>query len=143
VTGAHVVCTITASRTPILEGKWLSPGAHVNAVGASLPTARELDTDAVRNARLFVDRRESALNEAGDFLIPRSEGAIDDSHILGELGDLLAGRMPGRLDGDQITLFKSLGLAVEDVAAVHHIYQKARATGAGTSIALGGLRTQT
>ncbi|MFI5243670.1 MAG: ornithine cyclodeaminase family protein [Gemmatimonadales bacterium] len=143
VTGAHVVCTITASRTPILEGKWLARGAHVNAVGASLPTARELDTAAVRNARLFVDRRESALNEAGDFLIPRSEGAIDDSHILGELGELLAGRMTGRLNGDQITLFKSLGLAVEDVAAVRHIYEKARATGSGTSIALGGLRTQT
>jgi ornithine cyclodeaminase/alanine dehydrogenase-like protein (mu-crystallin family) len=143
VADAHVVCTITASRTPILEGKWLSRGVHVNAVGASLPTARELDTAAVRNARLFVDRMESALSEAGDFLIPRSEGAIDDSHILGELGELLAGRMTGRLNGDQITLFKSLGLAVEDVAAVQHIYDKSGATGSGTSIALGGLRTQT
>jgi ornithine cyclodeaminase len=115
----------------------------VNAVGASIPTARELDTEAVRMARMFVDRRESALSEAGDFLVPRSEGAITDEHILGELGELLAGKMTGRLNGDQITLFKSLGLAVEDVAAVRHIYEKARATGAGTSIALGGLRTQT
>ena len=143
VADAHVVCTITASRTPILEGKWLARGTHVNAVGASIPTARELDTEAVRMARMFVDRRESALSEAGDFLVPRSEGAITDEHILGELGELLAGKMTGRLNGDQITLFKSLGLAVEDVAAVRHIYEKARATGAGTSIALGGLRTQT
>jgi ornithine cyclodeaminase len=140
VTGAGVGCTITASRTPILEGSWLARGTHVNAVGASLPSARELDTAAVRGARLFVDRRESALSEAGDVLIPRSEGAITDEHILGELGELLVGKMTGRLNPDQITLFKSLGLAVEDVAAVRHVYEKARAAGAGTSIALGGLR---
>ena len=138
-----MVCTITAARTPILAGTWLSEGAHVNAVGASLPTARELDTAAVQRSRLFVDRRESALNEAGDFIIPRSEGALTDAHILGELGDLARGTLAGRGGASEITLFKSLGLAVEDVAALRYIYERARATGAGTSVTLGGLRSHT
>jgi ornithine cyclodeaminase len=140
VSGAHVVCTVTSSRTPVLEGSWLSPGTHVNAVGASLSSARELDSEAVRKARLFVDRRESAMSEAGDFLVPRSEGVITDAHILGELGDLLLKRMAGRTASSDITLFKSLGLAVEDVAALRHIYEQARAAGAGTPMSFGGLR---
>ena len=140
VEGADVVCTITASRTPVLEGAWLGAGTHVNAVGASLPTARELDTAAVVRSRLFVDRRESTLSEAGDFLIPRGEGAVTDAHILGELGDLLANGVKGRATRDDITLFKSLGLAVEDVAALRHIHTKALKAGAGTRVALGGLR---
>ncbi len=140
VEGADVVCTITSARTPVLEGAWLAPGAHVNAVGASLPTARELDTAAMVRSRLFVDRRESVLSEAGDFLIPRGEGAVTDAHILGELGDLLAGTVKGRVSRDDVTLFKSLGLAVEDVASLRHIHTKALATGAGTRVALGGLR---
>jgi alanine dehydrogenase len=138
--GADIICTITASRTPVLSGSWIAPGAHVNAVGASIRSARELDTAAVRAARLFVDRRESAMSEAGDFLIPRSEGAIDDTHIRGEIGELLRGSVAGRTARDDITLFKSLGLAVEDVAAVRHVYEKARAAGAGTPVAFGGLR---
>ena len=140
VEGADVICTITAARTPVLEGAWLAPGAHVNAVGASLPNARELDTAAVVRSRLFVDRRESALNEAGDFLIPRGEGAVTDAHILGELGDLIAKSVKGRTGRDDITLFKSLGLAVEDVASLRHIHTKAMAAGAGTRFAFGGLR---
>lgn len=138
--GADIICTITASHAPVLSGGWIAPGAHVNAVGASIPTARELDTAAVRAATLFVDRRESAMSEAGDFLIPRSEGAIDDAHIRGEIGDLLRGTVEGRTARDEITLFKSLGLAVEDIAAVRHVYEKARTSGAGTPVALGGLR---
>jgi alanine dehydrogenase len=137
---AHVVCTITASRTPVLEGRWLAPGTHVNAVGASLASARELDTAAVAASRLFVDRRESAMNEAGDFLIPLNEGAITESHLLGELGELLTGTLKGRARRDEITLFKSLGLAVEDLAAVRLVYQKAVAANAGTPVSLGGLR---
>jgi alanine dehydrogenase len=140
VDGADVVCTITGSRTPVLEGAWLAPGTHVNAVGASLPTARELDTAAVVRSRLFVDRRESAVNEAGDYLVPLKEGAIAPSHILGELGDLLGSAVQGRSSRSDITLFKSLGLAVEDVAAVRHVYEKARAAGRGVPVSLGGLR---
>lgn len=140
VSGADVVCTVTSSRTPVLEGRWLTPGAHVNAVGASISTARELDSEAMKMSRLFVDKRESTMAEAGDFLIPKSEGHIADSHILGELGDLLLKRVAGRTDDKQITLFKSLGLAVEDVAALRHIYEKATAAGAGKEMAFGGLR---
>lgn len=140
VSGAHVVCTVTSARTPVLEGSWIAPGTHINAVGASISSARELDSACVAMARLFVDRRESTMAESGDFLIPKSEGLFDDRHILGDLGDLLLKRAEGRTSKDQVTLFKSLGLAVEDVAAVRHIYDKARATGAGTTMAFGGLR---
>jgi ornithine cyclodeaminase len=140
VEGADIVCTVTASRTPVLHGEWLSPGAHVNAVGAALPTARELDSEAVRRARLFVDRRESARAEAGDFLIPRDEGVITDDHVLGEIADVLTGAIPGREDHADITLFKSLGLAIEDVAAARRIYEKSVALGTGIWVSLGGLR---
>jgi ornithine cyclodeaminase/alanine dehydrogenase-like protein (mu-crystallin family) len=140
VEGAHIICTTTSSRGPILEGEWVAPGAHINAVGASLKTARELDTAAVKQARLFVDRRESALNEAGEFLIAKAEGALGDEHILGELGDLLLGRLVGREALDDITLFKSLGLAVEDLAAVQHLYDRAVSQGEGTWVELGGGR---
>jgi ornithine cyclodeaminase len=140
VEGADLICTVTASRVPVLRGAWISPGAHVNAVGASLADARELDTEAVVRARLFVDRRESALNEAGDFLIPRAEGAISDEHLRGELGDLLVGRLIGREDEAQVTLFKSLGLAVEDVAAAHVVHHEAERRNVGTLVELGGLR---
>jgi ornithine cyclodeaminase len=140
VESADIICTITSSRSPVLEGAWIAPGAHVNAVGASLPTARELDTAAVSMARLFVDRAESARSEAGDFLLPRADGSIGDDHIVGELGEVLIGRIAGRKSSGDITLFKSLGLAVEDVAALRFIYERARETGAGTNVSLGGLR---
>ncbi len=140
VEGADIICTVTASRTPVLEGAWISPGAHVNAVGASLATARELDSAAVARASLFVDRRESAVNEAGDFLIPRNEGTIGDDHIRGELGQVLTGAITGRVRPDEITLFKSLGLAIEDLAAAYHIYVQAVHHGVGTRVELGGLR---
>ena len=140
VEGADVVCTITSSRTPLLEGEWLSPGTHVNAVGASLASARELSSDAVVRSRLYVDRRESALAEAGDFLVPRSEGVITDAHIVGELGELALGTIAGRTNANEVTLFKSLGLAVEDVAALRYIYSRAQSTGAGISVELGGRR---
>jgi ornithine cyclodeaminase len=136
VDGADVICTTTSAREPVLYGEWLSPGAHINAVGACFPAARELDTGAVVRSRLFVDCRESALNEAGDFLIPKAEGAIDDDHIVGEIGELVSGRIKGRSAPDQITLFKSLGVAVEDLAAAYHAYQKALDTDRGREIDL-------
>jgi len=141
---ASIICTTTASPTPVLEGSWLQPGAHVNAVGACIPTTRELDTDAVRRARLYVDRRESALAEPGDILVPLREGAITTEHIVAEIGELLLENGPrlGRHADDEITLFKSLGLAVEDLAAAHHVYGKAAASGAGAWIALGAARDE-
>ena len=140
VVDAHIICTTTAAVEPILHGAWIAPGTHVNAVGSSVAFTRELDTAAVVNSRLFVDRRESTLNEAGDFLFPKKEGAIGDDHILGEIGELLLGRVEGRRTREDITLFKSLGLAVEDLAAAHHVYEKAMASGAGVYVELGGGR---
>jgi ornithine cyclodeaminase/alanine dehydrogenase-like protein (mu-crystallin family) len=138
VVGADLICTTTPAREPILMGGWLSPGTHINAIGSSVPTTRELDTEAVVMSRLFVDRRESTVNEAGDFLFPKKEGAIDDDHILGEIGDILVGKIEGRRSRDEITLFKSLGLAIEDLASAHHVYRKAKAQRVGTYVSIGG-----
>ncbi len=134
VVGSDIVCTTTGSTSPVLMGKWLQPGMHVNAVGASTPAFRELDSEAVARSKLFVDRRESTINEAEDFRAPRREGAIGDAHIRGELGELLLGEVEGRLDRSEITLFKSVGLAVEDLAAANHIYKKAEASNSGTCL---------
>jgi alanine dehydrogenase len=138
VRDADLICTTTSSKEPVLEGGWLSPGAHVNAVGACFPSTRELDTEAVRRARLYTDCRESCVNEAGDFLIPRKEGAITDAHLVGEVGEVLLGRVPGRRSSDEITIYESLGVAVEDLAAAHAIHRRALETGAGTWLEWGG-----
>lgn len=140
VEGADIVCTVTSSKEPVLLGEWIRPGAHVNAVGSSVPFARELDTAAVVRSRLYVDRRESAVNEAGDFLIPKKEGAISDDHILGEIGELLTGRARGRETPEDVTLFKSLGIAVEDIASARLIYEKAKKSGSGRFLEFGGIR---
>jgi len=140
VAEADMICTTTAAREPVLLGEWIAPGAHVNAVGSSVAFTRELDTAAVVKARMFVDRRESTINEAGDFLFPKKEGAIGDDHIQGEIGEILLGQIAGRTSPDEITLFKSLGLAVEDLAAAHHIYLKALEKGLGMAVELGGSR---
>jgi ornithine cyclodeaminase/alanine dehydrogenase-like protein (mu-crystallin family) len=140
IEGADIICTATASSEPVVLGEWVAPGAHINAVGSSTATARELDTAAVARARLYVDRRESTLNEAGDFLMPKAEGAIDDTHILAEIGELLIGPGTGRTSADDVTLFKSLGLAIEDVASARHIHARALEQGLGTLVELGGSR---
>ncbi|MDQ3876542.1 MAG: ornithine cyclodeaminase family protein [Actinomycetota bacterium] len=135
VRGADVVVTATNSSSPVLERGWLRPGAHVNAVGASTPTARELDSRTMADAALFVDRRESTVNEAGDYLIALREGAIaGPEHIRAEIGELVIGAAEGRRSDDELTVFKSLGLAVEDLAAAEHVFLRARKTGAGTSV---------
>jgi len=132
VRGADIVCTTTAAREPVLRGRWLAPGAHVNAVGACFAGTRELDTEAVARSRFFTDRRESCLAEAGDFLIARAEGAITDAHLVGEIGDVFLERLAGRISREDVTVFESLGLAVEDLASAHHLLERARANGAGT-----------
>jgi ornithine cyclodeaminase/alanine dehydrogenase-like protein (mu-crystallin family) len=133
--GAEVVCTATSAREPVLERRWLARGAHVNAVGACLPTIRELDTETVAGSSFFVDRRESALNEAGDYVLAAAEGAIGPDHIKAELGDVLAGLHPGREHEDELTVFESLGIAVEDLAAAELVVARARAQGVGTEVA--------
>jgi ornithine cyclodeaminase len=132
---------VSAAQEPILHGEWLAAGAHLNVVGASVPSAREVDSAAMRRSRLFVDRRDSTLSEAGDFLIPRQEGVIGDDHIQAELGQLLTGEAAGRRSDEEITLFKSLGLAVEDLASARYIYQQALAQGIGTPVPFGATRT--
>lgn len=132
VQGADLVCTLTGATEPVLQGRWLAPGTHLNAVGASSPRYRELDTEAVQRAAFFGDRQESVLAESGDFLIPLAEGAIEENHFQGELGDVLVGKVPGRQDENQITLFKSLGLALEDLAAARLALRIAEERGLGT-----------
>jgi ornithine cyclodeaminase len=136
VRGADIICTVTGSTTPVVEGEWLSPGVHINAVGAPRPDHRELATDVVRRARLFVDSRAGALAEAGDVVIPIHEGALTARHIVAEIGEVFAGRHPGRESDGDITLFKSLGMAVEDVAAARFAYARAQARGMGEEIRL-------
>ena len=140
VFGADLICTVTAAKQPVVEGEWIAEGAHVNAVGACFPNARELDTRAVARARLVVDRRESTLAEAGDFLIPKQQGAFADDHIAAELGEIVTGAKRGRRSADEITLFKSLGLAVEDLAAAHFVARARGDAAEGASIELGGRR---
>ena len=143
VEGADLICTTTSAMEPILKGEWLKPGTHINAIGSSIPFARELDSEAVRRSRMFVDRKESTVNEAGDFLLAKQEGAVDESHIVGEIGDVLTGKLTGRRSPDEVTLYKSLGLAIEDLASVHFIYVKAQEQGIGTVIEFGGSRHET
>jgi alanine dehydrogenase len=134
VKGAGIICTVTAATAPILKGEWISKGAHVNAVGASVPPFRELDSDAVAKSSFFVDRRQSAIEEAEDFRVPKSEGLIGDAHIKGEIGEILVGTVKGRTSDDEITIFKSAGLAIEDLASAKLIYHKALSKKAGTWI---------
>ena len=136
VRGADIVATVTNSPEPVLRRAWVKDDAHINAVGSSIPRAREIDTETMAAARLYVDRRESALNEAGDVLIPMSEGAFKADHIQAELGDVIIGKHPGRTSLGELTLFKSLGIAVEDVAAAAYVVRRARETGVGQTVAM-------
>jgi alanine dehydrogenase len=136
VRGADLVVTATASRTPVVHGAWIEPGCHVTAVGACLRDWRELDGQAVAGARVFVDSRDAARVEAGDLILAEREGAISPDHVAGEIGAVFAGALGGRTDDRQVTLFKSLGLAVEDVATARHVFERARARGVGTEVAL-------
>jgi ornithine cyclodeaminase/alanine dehydrogenase-like protein (mu-crystallin family) len=134
VRGADLIVTATTASEPILRLEWIQPGAHLNVVGSSIPSTREVDSATMAAASLFVDRRESTINEGGDYLFALREGAIGPDHIKGELGDLLIGERSGRTSPDEITLFKSLGLAVEDLASADYLYRKSQAINKGTWI---------
>jgi ornithine cyclodeaminase len=138
VTGADLICTTTTATEPVVLGDWVAPGAHVNAVGAYNPSTRELDSALVAKARLYADRRESLLSEAGEFLIPKSEGLYGDDHIVGEIGEVLTGKAPARTSTEEITLFKSLGIAIEDLASAQRIYEICRERDLGTWVEIGG-----
>ena len=121
---ADIICTTTAAVEPILQGKYLMQGVHINAVGSSVRNTRELDGFAIKLSKLYVDKIESTINESGDFLMAKQEGTIDDNHIIGTLGEILTKQKKGRNNINDITLFKSLGLAVEDIATAFFIYDK-------------------
>ncbi len=128
VEGADVICTLTPAHTPVLEGAWVKPGAHVNAVGACAAGDRECDTSLVSKAQIFCDNEQSLFAEGGDFLIPLKEGAFDNSHLKGTLGAVLLGRIPGRQREQDITFFEALGLAAEDVSCAAFLYENSRTT---------------
>ena len=129
VADADIICTLTPSQTPVLQSTWVKKGTHINAVGSSTPTARELDSTLIAQSKLYIDNYEATLNEAGDILIPIQEGIISEKHIVGDIIDLLAQTCIGRTHDDEITVFKSLGLGIEDVAAAFFIYQKLKLVG--------------
>ena len=130
--GADLIVTATNSAERVVRREWVAPGAHINAVGACTPNARELDAATVAASSLFVDSVESAVNESGDYLRALKEGAVAPGHIRAELGEVLRGTKPGRTSDDEITLFRSLGVGVEDLAAARFLYDKCKETGAGT-----------
>jgi alanine dehydrogenase len=136
VRGADIVVLVTSSPTPVVEDAWVAPGTHVISVGACRPTQREMDPPLVARGRLLVDSRAGALAESGDVVLGIREGHFTEAHVAGELGEVVLGRVSGRQTGDQITIFKSLGMAVEDVAAADLAYRRALETGAGTELTL-------
>ena len=121
---ADIICTVTSSKKPILRGAWVKEGVHINSVGACRPDDRELDSELVKKSLFYVDSIESATNESGNYLIPLKEGMIDKQHIIGEIGGLLINKTPGRASEKCITIFESLGLAIEDIAAANYIYEQ-------------------
>jgi ornithine cyclodeaminase/alanine dehydrogenase-like protein (mu-crystallin family) len=125
VTEADVICTCTTSVAPLFDGRWLRPGTHLNLVGAFRPTTREVDDETIRRSRVLVDTYEGALAEAGDLLIPIERGAITRDHIAADLHELVSGKKPGRRSADEITLFKSVGCALEDLVTAQLVYHRA------------------
>jgi ornithine cyclodeaminase len=136
VAGADLIVCATSSPAPVLLREWVADGAHICAVGACRPDMREMDTPLVAAGRLFVDSRAGALSEAGDLLIPIEEGRLDRASIAGEAGELFAGRVPGRTSAGDITIFKSLGMAIEDIAAAEMAYRQALEIGLGRGLVL-------
>ena len=124
----------TSSATPIFDGNKVREGTHINGIGSHTPNARELDTAIIKRSRLVADSYEACLKEAGDIMIPLEEGAIDKSHLYAELGEVITGKKPARQKNTEITLFKSNGLAIQDVATAKLIYDKAIEAGIGTQI---------
>jgi len=131
---ADIICTATSSATPIFDGKKVKTGTHINGIGSHTPNARELDTEIVKRAKFIGDAKDACFNEAGDIMIPLQEGAIDESHFYAELGEIVAGQKVGRINNKEITLFKSNGLAIQDVATAKLIYDKAIEAGIGVNV---------
>jgi ornithine cyclodeaminase len=138
VAGADIVCTVTSAETPVLLGRWLSPGTHVNAVGASVPSCQEIDVDCVRRAGVWVDYMPMALSAAAELIRARTEGLVAEDHIRGEIGAVLNGGTPGRQAPADITLYRSLGVPAQDIELANFLYGAARDSGAGVRVSFGG-----
>ena len=134
VAGADVICTATTSSAPVFEDADVRPGTHINAVGAYTPQMQEIPGETVLRAKVVIDHREASLAEAGDLLIPIAEGLIGEDHIYAEFGEICAGLKPGRTSPDEVTLFKSVGVAVQDVAAASAVLKAAQRLGLGTEV---------
>jgi len=131
---SDIICAATSSATPIFDGSKVREGAHINGIGSHTPNARELDTTIVKRSKFIADSFEACLKEAGDIMIPIQEGALDKSHMVAELGEVVTGKKPGRASESEITLFKSNGLAIQDVATAKLVYDKALEKGIGQSV---------
>ncbi len=136
VPAADVICTVTSATTPVLRGQWLVPGQHVNLVGSAIATTAEADGEVVRRSRFFVDYREAAMAAAGELLEAIRSGIVDQSHVRGEIGEVLLGRVPGREAPGDITLYKSLGVTSQDLAAAHLVHAAALEQGVGLDVEL-------
>ncbi len=136
VRDADILVTATSATDPLFDGRWIRPGTHINAIGAHLPHAREVDTVTVQRARVVVDQRQACLAEAGDLVVPLRAGSIRPDHISAELGEIVAGQKPGRTHPKEITLFKSVGLAIQDVAVAAEVVRMARIRGRGQEVPL-------
>jgi ornithine cyclodeaminase len=133
---ADVVCTVTSAQEPFVRGEWLRPGVHLNLVGSAIPTAAEVDEATVAAGRFFVDYLDAARAQAGEFLRAVKSGAVSENHIAGEIGEVLLGRKPGRTSAAEITIYKSLGVTTQDLAAAQLALRIARAQGLGRELAL-------
>lgn len=133
VAEADIVCTVTASREPLLEGAWIAPGTHLNLVGSSVAAAREVDHALVVRARVFADHREGVLAQGGEVIQAIAAGLIDETHVLGEIGEVFSGAKAGRTSDTDVTVYKSLGAVVQDLFSGWHVYRRALAEGSGVS----------
>jgi alanine dehydrogenase len=134
VRDADILVLSTTSSTPVVSSSWLPDGLHINSIASFAPDAREMDTDTIRRAKLVVDSREAAFHEAGDILIPLAEGAIGRDHVHAEVGEIASGAREGRTSAEELTVYKSLGIAIQDMAAAKLLYEKARNMGVGTEV---------
>jgi len=137
---SEIVATATTSKRPVVDGRLLRKGTHVNAIGSFRPDSRELDDETILKSKVVVDSKEAALAEAGDIIIPLKANRITESHIYAEMGEIVAGKKAGRVSNDEVTVFKSVGLGVQDAAAAYLAYRKAKEAGVGVEIELLGNR---
>jgi ornithine cyclodeaminase len=136
ISQADIVCTATTSIQPLFDGRKLRPGTHINAVGAYTPQMQEVDAETVQRAKVVIDSRQASLTEAGDLIIPLKQGVITEEHIYAEIGEVVAGLKPGRISKDEITYFKSVGVAAQDIAAARRVLNKATELGLGIEVEL-------